>query len=383
MKVTHICLCGPFTDNFSYQENLLTKYHKKLGHDVTIISSKWSWNKNGEIVFDDRDSYINENNILITKLDTYFNKNVQSKFKVYKNLKNKLKDLNSDILFIHGTQFLDLFLLKKYFAENPNIKVYIDNHADFSNSATSFLSKIFLHKILWRASSKYVEDYVEKFYGVLPSRVEFLTEMYGIQKNKVDLLLLGIDDDIVESIEENEIKEIRNGLRTSDNELIIITGGKIDSAKAQTMKLIKYVKEINDKKIKLIIFGSITKDLECEFRNLVDNVNIIYVGWLNSKDIYKYLLVADLGVFLGRHSVIWEQAIGLGLPCIFKKWEGMSHINRDGNCILLEEKDYDGLPVLLNKLHSNREILNEMRRKNLEISEEFSYFNIAKKSIEN
>ena len=31
MKVTHICLAGPVTDGWNYQDNLLTKYQEKLG----------------------------------------------------------------------------------------------------------------------------------------------------------------------------------------------------------------------------------------------------------------------------------------------------------------------------------------------------------------
>ena len=32
MKIVHICLCGAMTDGFNYQENVITKYHKKMGY---------------------------------------------------------------------------------------------------------------------------------------------------------------------------------------------------------------------------------------------------------------------------------------------------------------------------------------------------------------
>ena len=37
MKIVHLCLCSFFPDNYSYQENLLPKYHKRLGYDVEVI----------------------------------------------------------------------------------------------------------------------------------------------------------------------------------------------------------------------------------------------------------------------------------------------------------------------------------------------------------
>ena len=49
MKVTHICLAGPVTDGWNYQDNLLTKYQEKLGYDVSIITSEWIWTEKGKL----------------------------------------------------------------------------------------------------------------------------------------------------------------------------------------------------------------------------------------------------------------------------------------------------------------------------------------------
>ena len=38
-KIVHVCLCGPFSDGFSYQENILTKYHARMGLEVHVITS--------------------------------------------------------------------------------------------------------------------------------------------------------------------------------------------------------------------------------------------------------------------------------------------------------------------------------------------------------
>ena len=34
--------------------------------------------------------------------------------------------------------------------KNPNVKIFVDNHADFSNSATNWLSLEILHKKIWK-----------------------------------------------------------------------------------------------------------------------------------------------------------------------------------------------------------------------------------------
>lgn len=45
MKILHMCVTGPYTDRFNYQENMLTKYQVKKVHNVYVIASKWEWGK--------------------------------------------------------------------------------------------------------------------------------------------------------------------------------------------------------------------------------------------------------------------------------------------------------------------------------------------------
>ena len=46
-KIVHLCLSSFYIDGYSYQENMLPKYHVKLGYDVTVIASLVSYDKNG------------------------------------------------------------------------------------------------------------------------------------------------------------------------------------------------------------------------------------------------------------------------------------------------------------------------------------------------
>ena len=51
MKIVHLCLCGLFGEKYAYQDNLLTKYHKKMGNEVTIIAPTASkFTSNGGVV---------------------------------------------------------------------------------------------------------------------------------------------------------------------------------------------------------------------------------------------------------------------------------------------------------------------------------------------
>ena len=41
MKIVHVCLSGIFNDEWGYQENILSYYNLKSGHDVTVVASNF------------------------------------------------------------------------------------------------------------------------------------------------------------------------------------------------------------------------------------------------------------------------------------------------------------------------------------------------------
>jgi len=381
MKIVNICLGGLVTDGWSYQDNLLPKYQKINGYDTTIITSYFIYSPQNTIIKDNRHEYFNENNVKVIRLECIAG-NFNYPFKKFDGLLEALEKESPDILFIHGVQFVDLKVIIKYLKKHPDVKVYADNHCDYINSASNWLSKNILHKIIWRRLAKKIEPYVSKFYGVLPARVDFLKDAYKLPKEKLDLLVMGADDEDVEKAKKPEIRNgIRNKYGIKDDDFLIISGGKIDSNKPQTLDLMKAMENIDDN-IKLMVFGSVTPSLKEEFNKLLPNKNIIYIGWIPSTEVYKYFAAADLGVFPGIHSVLWEQAIGVGLPCVFRKMKSVDHVDLDGNCILLENPDVEALKNCINKIHNDKELYKKMKKTSEEKGmKEFSYRDIARRSI--
>lgn len=383
MKIIHICLCGPFTDGFNYQENLISKYHVKLGYDVVLLASKWIWDENGKLSITNRTDYINEDGVHIVRLPMKFG-DINTKFKLYSGLYFAIDREQPNIIFVHGVQFLDIFQIIRYKRKNPGTKVFIDNHADFSNSATSWASRNILHKGLWRFCAKRAEPYVTRFYGVLPARVDFLINLYHISPSKCKLLVMGADDDLVEKVlDPLETRNFRKIYNINENDFLIVTGGKIDIWKTQTLLLMKAINNIQKQDLKLIIFGSIAENIRSEFNALLNDNKIQYIGWLNSKSSYLAFAASDLVVFPGRHSVYWEQAAGEGIPLIVKDWPGTHHIDLGGNVKFLKHDCVNEIQENIQLLIDNPKVYKAMK----EIAKErgktyFSYKDIAKRSIE-
>lgn len=352
MKIVHFCLACFYPDNYSYQENLLPKYHKQMGYDVEVIASLETFDKNGKATHLDKACcYQNEYNIKVTRLDYKKPRKVFMKFKKYIGTLKALEVAAPNILFIHGCQFMDISIVIKYLSSHPNVTVYIDNHADFSNSATNWISKNILHKTLWRYYAQIIEPYTTKFYGVLPARVDFLRNIYKLPKNKCELLVMGAEDEkVIEAKKPYVRHNIRHRYGIKDDDFLIMSGGKIDQWKTQTLLLMEAVAKIDNSKVKLIVFGSITPNLKKQVNDLCINNKILYIGWINSNESYQYFSSADLVVFPGRHSVFWEQVAGLGIPMVCKYWEGTTHIDVGGNVEFIQNDSVDSILNVLQKI---------------------------------
>jgi 1,2-diacylglycerol 3-alpha-glucosyltransferase len=135
MKVCHVCLCGPVTDNFSYQENLLTKYQAKLGMDVSMIASPYYFTQEGTIAISDKKEYVNSDGVKLYRLKVKKG-DYEDKFRRYDGLYETIERINPDVLFVHGVQFLDLTLT---FPSSSSLSPATSMYGIFSTCASLIL----------------------------------------------------------------------------------------------------------------------------------------------------------------------------------------------------------------------------------------------------
>lgn len=383
MKIVHLCLGGPFSDGWNYQENLLTKYHSRLGYHVTVICSQWQWNTSGKLELCEDTGYYNADGVKIIRLKMRHG-TIQSKFKRYIGLQNAIDKEKPDIIFQHGVAYLDNGIVAQYCRSHPEVRLYVDNHADFSNSAQSWLSKNILHRVIWKKYAKILEPYAKKFYGVLPARVDFMKEMYSITPEKCELLVMGADDELVAlAAKPKEKEKTREKYGIEKEDFLIVTGGKIDKWKEQTLLLMEAVQEIDNSSVKLIVFGSVSEDLTNRVKALADGTKVQSIGWVSATDSYWIFAAADLVVFPGRHSVFWEQVAGQGIPMVAKDWPGTHHIDLGGNVEFLSEDSTNEIKEKVEHLFYDKKKYAQMKsvatEKGMEV---FSYKKIAQRAIQ-
>lgn len=384
MKIVHICLGSFFIDNYSYQENILPKYHKKMGFEVTVIASLVSFNKSGKPCFLLHESQnYTADGIKIIRVDyKAFIKPINRILRRYNNVFKLLKEESPDIIFIHGGQFLDVKYVVKYVKKYPNVRVVADFHSDYQNSGLNWISKNILHRYIWKIAIKRVEPFLIKIYCITPGVKKFIKESYNLAEDKIELLPLAADDEVLLNINYEETRmKIRKELNVTDRDIVIIHGGKLDKNK-RTIELIEAIQKMPDN-IHLIIFGNSEPKYENQIKTLSNGDSRIHlIGWIDQESVYSYFIAADVACFSGGQSVLWQQAIASGLPLVCRYWYGADYLDVGGNVLFLPESTssliYNGLNLLVN----NPELIKSMSEvAKTKGRDYFSYKRIAKKVV--
>ena len=397
MKIVHIMMACFYVEGMGYQENILPKKHKELGLDVSIIASQYVPFQEGKKIRE-CGVYINNNGIEVTILPFSKWHHSKSTFLMrfaflarrYSGLLKTLDIMAPDIIFIHGLQSIDTLDVVKYKKRHPNIKIYVDQHGDYYNMPIKGFSGFLIQEVLYAMIANRIYRCSEIIWGVTPWRVQYLKEVYRIPSEKTGFLPMGGDESLIDFENKDSIrKRIREKHQINHTDFLLVTGGKIDQTKNIDL-LMQAVCELKRTDIKLLIFGKPNEEMAGPIDILSNSCNqIVLAGWISPEESYNYFLASDLGVFPGTHSVLWEQAISTGLPCLFRHWEGMEHVDIGGNAILMDEPINDQqkykcmIMDLIRTLSDKKEDYVQMKY----ISETkgvktFSYREIAKRSIQ-
>ena len=386
MKIVHICLGGGWYEKNAYQDQLLPHYQRLLGHEVTIIASqngRWDIENNCYEKVTTPVAIL-EDGIKIVRIQSVLPQVLNAHVHLFRGLKKHLLQECPNLIFAHGVETLNYLSLSRVKQLCPSVKIVCDNHGDRINSLHHWLTRCWAKFVTRPLIVKRLISITDWFYGTTPSRCDFLHQMYGVPKEKIKLLVMGADD---ESMYFEQRASIRDSIRTrfcvKDEEFLVVTGGRFNRKKgAQLIELIKAVSSSNYERLKLLVFGPVSDDVTQSLAYLL-NERIIFAGEIPSNQVYGFFYAADLVVFTGLHSVLWEQAIASCAPCLFNNIEGFQHVDIGGNCILLNEHSAAYYQKIIEGICSNNELHKTMiEHANSSNAHRFLYSAIAKSVID-
>ena len=386
MKILHLALQAPYNEGWGYQENLLTKHQAKMGHDVILVTTCKKNTETNGVQTCELEDYISPDGFRVVRLSSKKGvfKRVYTILNIY-DIYDLLKELSPDFVMVHGLGSFSALQVKKYVKKcNQRCVVIADTHIDENNSSvlrkSGVKSSVYLCLLRWLNAR--MRKCYKKVYGVSPRRTEIAETVFRFPADMLGTLPAGADDDKICFSQKTSVRrDIREKHGISDDDFLIVTGGKIDEKK-NIDSLMKAISNINRKNVKLLVFGNCSNTIKETIENLAKHESMRYIGWISSDEVYNYYLAADLVVFPGLHSVLWEQACAAKVPCLFNRLKGFTHFDVGGNCQFMEEVSPQGLKLAVEKLIFTDEYYKMKAVAESELTDVFLYSNIAQKALE-
>jgi 1,2-diacylglycerol 3-alpha-glucosyltransferase len=341
MKI--LMLCDFFNESLEYQENLLVKYYRKHGHEVTVVASTF------DSVFD----YYNDRHDPAWPARTYFDQgakivklryryNLLNRLRAYTRIDRLLEDEAPDLIYVHDIM-LNLPECVAYVKSHPQCRMILDYHADYSNSGRNWLSLKLLHGVARKWFLDRARPHISRIFPIVPAGALFLHEVYGVPHAEMEVLPLGADVDLAREVRATGAgKRLRAEMGFAPTDIVVFTGGKLAPAK-RTELLLEAVRRLPNLPLKVVVVGDAAAadaDYKAQLLALADGETVRFTGWLAREDIYRHLAMADLAVFPASQSILWQQAIACGLPlvCGDSGHQDISYLNLAENIVVLRDE---------------------------------------------
>ena len=384
MKIVHISLAGPYTDNWSYQDNVLPRVQRRQGHDVTVIAPCRKHENDDRIVSTPPGSYTLDDGVRVVRVPLLQRKGVLGKcisllqpYQIYAHL----CDLDPDLIMLHGLGFGESNRqIARYMKKNPKCTLVGDSHMydRLAQKPKSWKHRLFSD--YYQHMRKRLYPYYKKVFGITPGCVEFAIREYGISAEKMELLPLGYDPALCPWEDREKIRSaFRKQYAIAQDDKLIVHGGKI-IPRRKTPETIQAVQMLNDPKVKLVVFGAIAEEMKPAVEPLLEEhkQNVIYLGRVDPAVYYEAFLAADLALFPGGQSVLWQEAIGCGLPIVVGNDTHLEYLNQGGNAAYIDDTSAAGIYSVLTEVLQEKNMARMKAAAEGDAREYFSYASIAR-----
>lgn len=311
MKILHCCFSCFYIDDYNYQENMLVREHVRAGHEVLVLASTENYDSDGRLTYSAPGCYSGGDGAGVMRLP--YRKlgphALMKKVRAYPDVYHQLHVFKPDVIMFHGTCAWELLTILHYKKNSPAVKLYVDSHEDFNNSARGFVSKNILHRLFYRPIFRKSIPYVETVLCISIETIDFIHGFYGCPKDKIEYFPLGgviFDDETHEQYRNN----IREKYGISRDSLVFFQSGKFDAKKRLADALKAFQKMPHLENVHYLIAGVMQEDVGAEIEALLNkDVRIRFLGWKDSREMMQLLCATDVYVQPGSQSATLQNSI--------------------------------------------------------------------------
>lgn len=350
MKI--IIFCAYFQPELGYREYYYARNLAKLGHDVVVVTSDRvipipGWENIAKAAGYDVSRY---RGIGVSQLEGFTLHRLPVLFEydrliILRGVSELLRSIKPDIVHIIENGFV--YSLPVIF-HKQSIGYKVIYEIEISISSTHLLRKkeYIEYYLAKKPLLKYMISRSDKM-NICTDQVQvFLNKQIAGSIGKIYRMPLGADPDLF-YVNPQERVEIRKMLNIAEDEILVLTSGKIEPHKHYDV-LIKAVRIVKSKypKIKLLIVGSGTDDVITELKNIAKAEGILdamaFHPFVKRIELRKFYNAADIGVWTQATITIIE-AIACGLPIVVPSDNSTYHLVEDGNGLSYEYSNYSQL----------------------------------------
>lgn len=343
MKIVHIE--DFFHPDAGYQVNILSKYQVNKGNSVTVVTSDMrkipenlkSFFGGSDIEKYDR-SFTNRTGVYIIRLPIlkYYSGRSIYTWKLYK----VLKELNPDILFVHGNDSFAGVLLT-LFRRRLNFPMIMDNHMLEMASVNRFNK---LYNWSYRSVIKPIITR-ERIKVIRLVNDDFLIKNLGIPRFLSPVISFGTD---IMQFHPDPVKRtaIRKANNINPEDFVVLYMGKLTEDKGVLLLANAFKEKISlSRRVILVVVGTVSS----EYGRTVEKVfnasenTIIRFPTQKYSDLPEFYHLSDAAVFPRHCSLSFYDAQACGIPVIVEN--NTINVNRvtTNNGILFQSGDYKDL----------------------------------------
>lgn len=310
MKIVHMCLANFFIDGRAYQENELVRQHVRDGHDVTVLASTENHDDRGRTVFVEPTTYTGAEGARVVRIPyhPWIPRFLAPKLRIHRNVSAMLEEMAPDVVIFHGLVGFELLTAVRFSREHPQVVLHADCHADYDNSARTFLSRYLLHGLYYRGI---VRRALPELGGVLcttMSVMQFVHQVYGVPEDRLEFFPLA-GHPVPEDRYHRLRRQKRSELGLTSEHILIIQSGKQTRRKKLLESLEAFV-DLPDDRFRLVIAGSLFDDIRSRAEVLISRDDrITFVGWQSVEDLNALLCAADVYLQPGTQSVTMQNSL--------------------------------------------------------------------------
>lgn len=328
MKIVH--LMGYFVPELGYQEYYLAKKHKELGHDVYVVASDLWYPSPGIETMSKEAGAKNASRkrkpgfdiidgIKVYRLRHFFE---FTDFVLVKGLKEALNKIKPDVVFAHESR-QGAPALAGLWKKEIGYKYIIDQH-DFWHKVKEHgpimkALRYLEYEIFRKRFVNFAIKRADAIIAVTPESKQFLIQRHGVDKNKIELIKLGV---LAERFAfSKKLRErTRKKYEIKPDEVVLMYSGIIYPRKYLEMLVSAFSKLKAKKHARLLIVGSGEKNYIKKIKSMAADLGlgkkVIFAGLVNPRNLRDYYSASDIAVWVNNNSISIMEAMACKRPVI-------------------------------------------------------------------